>query len=363
MAKMDQTKQPGSGGGTYEETPAQKEGWKKLRAYVREQGLAKGDTFTVKGTVAKIKLDGTDDNPRYFTSKQTNDKGEEKDWPFVKAYCAITDPAFGPPGTLDFPPKNVGASFFDGKTSKGQSPNRGGMFNLHKAVTGNDPSEALIKGNGSWDTEDYENQPILLRLLFDGKAEVDSPYANRRAGMVLWVNGFEKDREVHKAPAADWDDEDDEEDAPFPTSMEKSAGSSATAAAAKSTVPASSSGNTISNSTDAATIAKANADLSVLPATERQVAFVYALGRECDMDKHMLAGWCEATYECEPEMLTRKEASAAIDALQRKRNELDGITGMQALKEVTPTEGTDELVGVGVSKKPTPPKDDSDLNF
>jgi hypothetical protein len=130
MPAVNQSKQPSTGGSAYQETSEQKEAWKKLRAYMRSLNLGVGDTFTVKGTIAKVLLDGSEDNPRYFTKKQVKDDGSEYDWPFVKVMAAITDPAFGRPGVLDFPAKNVGASFFDGVTKKGRSPNRGGMYNL-----------------------------------------------------------------------------------------------------------------------------------------------------------------------------------------------------------------------------------------
>jgi hypothetical protein len=179
---------------------------------MRSLNLGVGDTFTVKGTVAKVLLDGTADHPRYFTKPQVKDDGSTYDWPYVKVMAAITDPAFGRPGVLDFPAKNVGASFFDGVTKKGRSPNRGGMYNLHVAVTGEEPGDDLKAGRGDWDTEDYENRPILLRLVYQGKEEEGSAYADRRLGMKLFIAGFEKDRDVHRA-SSDLDDEDD--DAPF----------------------------------------------------------------------------------------------------------------------------------------------------
>jgi hypothetical protein len=320
MAKIGQQGQPGGGGGSYTETPEQKEAWRKLRTYMRSLNLGVGDTFAVKGTIAKVLLDGTEDNPRYFTKPQVKDDGSTYDWPYVKVMAAITDPAFGRPGVLDFPAKNVGASFFDGVTKKGRSPNRGGMYNLHVAVTGEEPGEALKAGRGDWDTEDYENKPLLLRLVYQGKEEEGSAYADRRLGMKLFIAGFEKDRDVHRA-SSDLDDEDD--DAPFSISPPSS---------------------------PVAVAAREAADLAVTPATERQVSFIYALGREAGMSKPEVDGFCEGLFDSEPQLLTRKEASAAIDALQKKRND------MPAPAE----EGKDELVSVGVSKKPL---EDDDTDF
>jgi hypothetical protein len=320
MAKIGQAGQPGGGGGSYTETAEQKEAWKKLRAYMRSLNLGVGDTFTVKGTIAKVLLDGTEDNPRYFTKKQVKDDGTEYDWPFVKVMAAITDPAFGTPGTLDFPAKNVGASFFDGVTKKGRSPNRGGMYNLHVAVTGEEPGEALKAGKGDWDTEDYENKPLLLRLVYQGKEEEGSAYADRRLGMKLFIAGFEKDRDVHRA-SSDLDDEDD--DAPFSTSPPSS---------------------------PVAAIAREAADLAVTPATERQVSFIYALGREAGMDKAEVAEWSDELFGHSVEQITRRDASALIDALQRKRDDLPAPA----------EDGKDEQVAVGVSRKP-PADDDTDF--
>jgi hypothetical protein len=328
MTKLNQGQQPNTGGGTYQETPEQKEAWKKLRAYMRSLNLGVGDTFTVKGTVAKVLLDGTADHPRYFTKPQVKDDGSTYDWPFVKVMAAITDPAFGRPGVLDFPAKNVGASFFDGVTKKGRSPNRGGMYNLHVAVTGEEPGDDLKAGRGDWDTEDYENRPILLRLVYQGKEEEGSAYADRRLGMKLFIAGFEKDRDVHRA-SSDLDDEDD--DSPFDPD------------------PVVATERNVERVRAQAETTRA-ADLSVTPATERQVSFVYAIGREAGMGREEVDGFCEGLFDAGPELLTRKEASTVIDALQRKRNDMPA----------PPEDGKDELVGVGVSKKPL---EDDDTDF
>jgi hypothetical protein len=328
MTKLNQGQQPNTGGGTYQETPEQKEAWKKLRAYMRSLNLGVGDTFTVKGTVAKVLLDGTADHPRYFTKPQVKDDGSTYDWPYVKVMAAITDPAFGRPGVLDFPAKNVGASFFDGVTKKGRSPNRGGMYNLHVAVTGEEPGDDLKAGRGDWDTEDYENRPILLRLVYQGKEEEGSAYADRRLGMKLFIAGFEKDRDVHRA-SSDLDDEDD--DSPFDPDPVVAAERNVERVRAQA------------ETTRAA-------DLSVTPATDRQVSFIYALGGELGMGRSEVDGYCEGQFDAGPEMLTRKEASAVIDALQRKR-----------LDDPAPAEdGKDKLVSVGVSKKPL---EDDDTSF
>lgn len=341
MPAINQGQQPGTSGSTYTETPEQKEAWRKLRAYMRSLNLAVGDTFTVKGTIAKILLDGTADNPRYFTKKQTKDDGSEYDWPFIKVMAAITDPQFGKPGTLDFPAKNVGASFFDGVTKKGRSPNRGGMYNLHVAVTGEEPSEALKANTGSWDTEDYENKPILLRLVYQGKEEEGSAYADRRLGMKIFIAGFEKDRDVHRA-ASDLDDDDDP-----PFDRAESVAVAEVQVRKEEAMQA--------------------ADLSVLPATDRQMAFMIRLGEEAYMTRGDVANWCKEHLGKSLEELTRKDASAAIDAIQRLRYDADPKLAAHPGNVDPRDDGKDELVAVGVAtgpKKPVvPDDDDDDLSF
>lgn len=344
MPAIQQSTQPRTGGLAYTETPEQKEAWRLVRAHIRTEGLDVGDTFTVKGTIAKMLLDGTAESPRYFTKKVTDNKGEEKDWPFVKVLCAITDPRFGTPGLLDFPLKNVGASFFDGVTKQGRSPNRGGMFNLHVAVTGQEPAQELKDGTGSWDTGDYENRPILLRLEFQGKEEAGGQYADRRLGMKIFVAGFEKDRDVHRSSILD-----DDEDAPFPTASGNGARATRSTSTAALT-PA------------AATAAREAADLSVLPATDRQVNFIYVLGREAGMDRPEVDGMAEGLYDAEPALLTRKEASSFIDALRRKQLDTPADNRTEGDYAREAGAGKDELVSVGVktATRPAPPEDDDD---
>jgi hypothetical protein len=295
MAKISQGGQPGGGGsGTYEESIEEREGWKKLREYIRKEGIVAGDTFTVKGAIGKIRLDGIDSAPRYYTKLVKNDKGEEKDWPFVKVYTSITDPRFGRPGLLSPPVKNVGASFFDGKTRQGRSPNRGGMYNIHVAATAEEPSQALKDGQGDWDTDDYENKPLLLRLEYQGKEDPDSQYADRRAGMRIFVAGFEKDRDVHRPAEVEGED-----DAPFDRAE--------SAAVAEAQVRKEE--------------ATRNADMGSQRATERQMRFIYAIGREAGMDEDAVNDWSLELYAREVDQLNRRDASTLIDALQRRRNE------------------------------------------
>lgn len=56
--------------------------------------------------------------------------------------------------------------------------------------------------------------------------------------------------------------------------------------------------------------------------TERQVKFIHALARECRLDDDALADWSEELFqERDITVLSRRDAGALIEALQRRRNE------------------------------------------
>lgn len=57
-------------------------------------------------------------------------------------------------------------------------------------------------------------------------------------------------------------------------------------------------------------------------ATERQVKFIYAIAREARLDEQELAAWSQELYSADVDHLTRRDASALIEALQRRRNEV-----------------------------------------
>jgi hypothetical protein len=57
-------------------------------------------------------------------------------------------------------------------------------------------------------------------------------------------------------------------------------------------------------------------------ATERQVKFIYAISREAGLDDTELAEWSQELFSAPVEDLNRRDASALIEALQRKRNEV-----------------------------------------
>lgn len=57
-------------------------------------------------------------------------------------------------------------------------------------------------------------------------------------------------------------------------------------------------------------------------ATERQVKFIHAIAREAGLDDNELESWSQELYGQPVAALNRRDASALIDALQRRRNEV-----------------------------------------
>ncbi len=57
-------------------------------------------------------------------------------------------------------------------------------------------------------------------------------------------------------------------------------------------------------------------------ATERQVKFIHAIAREAGLDEAELAAWSQELYGMGVDELNRRDASALIEALQRRRNEV-----------------------------------------
>lgn len=60
----------------------------------------------------------------------------------------------------------------------------------------------------------------------------------------------------------------------------------------------------------------------LLPATERQVKFIYAVGREAGLDDEEMETWSQELYNVPIADLNRRDASTFIEALQRRRNEV-----------------------------------------
>jgi hypothetical protein len=52
------------------------------------------------------------------------------------------------------------------------------------------------------------------------------------------------------------------------------------------------------------------------------VKFIYAIAREAGLDEQELATWAHELYGKEVDQLSRRDASALIEALQRRRGEV-----------------------------------------
>lgn len=193
--------------GNYEETENEIAAWKELRRYIRDNDILPDSTFVLRGQIQKFLFD----NGAYFSEKR-GDEGKQKDWYYVKVVTQITDDRLGThgrSGILTLPPKKVGVSFFDGRLKdKPRTPIRGGMFNIHYAVTHEEPSQAMVRDNGPWDTDDYEGRPIMLKIKYVGKCEEGSAYYGKRANLVLFLDGFERDPKMARRT------DDDDDDAP-----------------------------------------------------------------------------------------------------------------------------------------------------
>lgn len=211
MALMTPPKVGTGGGGTYEESIEEQDGWKLVRRHIRDSRVPVDGTFKVKGVIKKFIT--AEDGTIFFVSERKDERsGQAKMWVAVKVVAALTDQRFVPansPG-LELPPKTVGASFFDGYTSKDKprSPLRGGMYNVHLAVTHHEPDKDQVR-YGAFDPDDYIGKPILLDVVYKGKVEEDSPYYGRRGNLTLFVNGFERDPDSPNF-VSDLDDDDEE---------------------------------------------------------------------------------------------------------------------------------------------------------
>lgn len=191
----------------YEESPEEKNKWKAFRQFVRKETNGIEDKkFTVAGYIKS--LTGDPENPDQPRINIPKEGSGFKPRAVLDAIVASTDPRF--PG-LEWK-KAVGFSFFDGKLKNGTtSPNKGGMYGIHNAVTGNPPSQALINGKGEFDpTDDYcgADKPVMLRLIFKGQVEEEGQYYGRRGNLTVFLDGFEPHPDKM---AAAWGDDDEEE--------------------------------------------------------------------------------------------------------------------------------------------------------
>lgn len=108
-----------------------------------------------------------------------------------------------------------------------------------------------------------------------------------------------------------------------PVEPRRQAPSQATAPATVPTLPASS--ETYSAPAPRATIQQRQTEEvkpGLLPATERQQKFIRAIGHEAGLEESELETWCQELYNCDLATINRRDASALIEALQRRRNEV-----------------------------------------
>jgi hypothetical protein len=358
MPAIDQRSQPktqSGGGENYEETPAQKKGWENVDDFIatHRPRVLVDDTFRIKGRIKRVLLDEKDGAARYFTKdvKRKNEKTGEmevKPWAFVKVVATITDPDVVVRGApLELPVKDIGASFFDGWTTRdgkrSRGITRGGMFNLHLGVTHEEPGEDLVEGIGSWETEDYEDKDVLLVVKYAGRTE-DERYKDRRAGLALWLQGFERDPEashIGRGATRRRDpepEEEQQEEAPrraasggtgrtsersTTTSRPKESGPEAGPADEETPTRASRSATSAGAGADAPTTAGSTATASggERKATERQVKFMYAIGHEAGLDNEEIQAHSNELFNVDIEALSTRDASSMISFLQRLRDE------------------------------------------
>jgi len=200
MAKMSVPQ-----GAVKEESAEERMKWKAFRQYVREVKPRKDTTFEVPGYIKT--LTGDPDNPGQ--PKYQEGEGDRKARYVLDAICVVTDARFY---GLEYK-KTIGFSFFDGKLrGGGNSPFKGGLYNVHLAVTGEEPSPALVSGKGEFDPEeDYtgEDHPLMLRLIYRGVVEEGDKYYGRRGNLTVFLDGFEP---LADKVESDFDDDGDEQE-------------------------------------------------------------------------------------------------------------------------------------------------------
>lgn len=192
-------------GGAREETPEEKAKWSAFKKYLAKEVQPRdGGTFEVRGYIKSIT--GDPENPNQWLTKLNPRSGKMEAKGNVVA--TVSDPRF--PG-LEWK-KEAKVSFFDGAMRDGStSPYRGFFFWIHRAVTGENPSPALVSGKGDFDPDDYvgPDKPVMLKLKYEGRVEEGSQYYGRRGNMTIWLDGFEP---IPEKVAAAWGDDDDEDD-------------------------------------------------------------------------------------------------------------------------------------------------------
>jgi hypothetical protein len=191
-----------------------------------------------------------------------------------------------------------------------------------------------VYDKASWDTADYEGKPILIGVKYDGVIkDHDNQYYNRRAAMTLWVNKPERDPDATPVGLkSDLDDDGDDEDlggadgGPTDDGDDLDDDDDLTTVVGTPTLatqPAPSAGAVASAPTTVASTATASpADPGDLPATERQVKFMFAIAREAGIDDEALQDLAVTTYGCEVTDISRSKAVEFIRVLQGMRTEV-----------------------------------------
>jgi hypothetical protein len=192
-----------NGQGGREEAPEEKQKWAAFRKFVATQRPREGGTFTIPGHI--VSMAGDPDDPSKPKMRPGRPGTADKPKPGLDVIVRSDHPDF--PG-LEWK-KFVTLSFFDGHMRDGtMSPFRGGMYGVHYAVTGKQPAQDLVKGSGAFDTDDYIDRPVLLRLIYKGKVEEGSQWYGRRANLTVFLDGFEPLAEN----LGEWDEDTDGED-------------------------------------------------------------------------------------------------------------------------------------------------------
>lgn len=318
MPRFNQPQQGGGQGTRFTEGPEEKAAWQKLRQYISREKIMPGETFTLPGTITKIRFNGSDDNPSYFTEMvKDRNTGEMKERHYVYVICAITDPRFGTPGTAGLPPKKVTPNWFDGRNRDGTRGNaRGGFYHIHVAALHEEPPQELVNGGADWETEWYENRPLLLRLVYLGDEDPGGRYADQRAGMRIFVESFERLREAAQTT-------DDGQPTPQAQALQAQAN-----------------------------VAE-NAGIS-----ERQVKFIDALIAQAGMDEMEGFQFVLNLMGKDIDSLTRGEASTIIDALRRRVLEVNPPAGGPSAASAAPTAAVRSTASTA-TEAPAQPTSDS----
>ena len=295
-----------------EETPEEKAAWMVIRQIVNDLDLMPDQTFELPGKITAIKGDPSDDTGQtpIWKEVQVGPEGKKRkeNMPHLNVQVKLDDPRLA---ALTFR-KDMRISFFDGRmrNSESRSPFRGAFYHIHRAATGFEPSPALVNGDADFDPAEYCNIPMRVIFLYKGRVKEGDKYFGRTANITVFLDHFEPSKETaRKARLADDANDGYGVDLAAPTGQVRIVDTPVDLAAKpqQTALPVE--------------VAAAPADPSLQRATERQVKFIFAVGREAGMDVDAVQNWSMELYTQEVEELNRRDASTLIEALQRKRNE------------------------------------------